>query len=49
MVAVDRTVEPNPATAELYNQLFEVFRFCYETAAQGGLYDAIYELQRKYF
>ena len=49
MVAVDRTVEPNPATADLYNQLFEVFRFCYETAAQGGLYDAIYELQRKYF
>jgi xylulokinase len=49
MVAVDRMVEPNPATADLYNQLFEVFRFCYETAAQGGLYDAIYELQRKYF
>ena len=49
MVAVDRMVEPNPATADLYNQLFDVFRFCYETAAHGGIYDAIYKLQRKYF
>jgi len=49
MVAVDRTVEPDPATDDIYNQLFEVFRFCYEIAAQAGLYDAIYELQRKYF
>jgi xylulokinase len=49
MVAVDRTVEPDPATADVYSQLFEVFRFCYEIAAKAGLYDAIYELQRKYF
>jgi len=49
MVAVDRTVEPDPATADLYTQLFEVFRFCYEGAARGGLYNAIYELQRKFF
>lgn len=49
MVAVDRMVEPNPATADIYNQLFEVFRLCYEASARGGLYDAIYKLQRKYF
>jgi xylulokinase len=49
MVAVDQTVEPDPATADIYGRLFEVFRFCYETAAKGGLYEAIYEFQRKYF
>ena len=49
MVKVGRTVEPDPATADIYTQLFEVFRFCYETAAQAGLYKAIYEFQRKYF
>ena len=49
MVAVDRTVEPNPATADIYTQLFEVFRLCYEIASQAGLYTAIYELQRRFF
>jgi xylulokinase len=49
MVAVGRTVEPDPSTAEIYSRLFELFRFCYETAAQAGLYEAIYEFQRKYF
>jgi xylulokinase len=49
MVAVDRTIEPDPTTADIYSQLFEVFRFCYEAAAQAGLYNAIYELQRRYF
>jgi xylulokinase len=49
MVRVDRTVEPDPGTAEIYSQLFEVFRFCYEKTAQAGLYEAIYEFQRKYF
>ena len=49
MVKVGRTVEPDPATADIYSQLFEVFRFCYETAAHAGLYKAIYEFQRKYF
>ena len=48
MVKVGRTVEPDPATADIYTQLFEVFRFCYETAAQAGLYKAIYEFS-KYF
>jgi xylulokinase len=49
MVAVGRTVEPDPSTAEIYSRLFELFRFCYETAAQAGLYEAVYEFQRKYF
>ena len=49
MVAVDRTVEPDPATADIYSQLFEVFRLCYEIASQAGLYSAIYELQRRFF
>ena len=49
MVAVGRTVEPDPSTAEIYSRLFELFRFCYETAAQAGIYEAVYEFQRKYF
>jgi xylulokinase len=49
MVVVDRTVEPDPATAEIYASLFEVFRICYETAAQGGIYEAIYQFQHQYF
>ncbi len=49
MVAVSRTVEPDPATADIYGRLFELFRFCYEAAAQAGLYGAIYEFQHNYF
>lgn len=49
MVAVSRTVEPEAATADIYGRLFELFRFCYEAAAQAGLYEAIYEFQHNYF
>jgi len=49
MVAVERTVEPDPATADVYSQLFEVFRLCYEMASQAGIYSAIYDLQRRFF
>jgi ribulose kinase len=33
MVKVGRTVEPDPATADIYTQLFEIFRFCYDRRA----------------
>jgi hypothetical protein len=49
MVAVDRTVEPDPATADIYGEIFNVFRLCYESASQAGIYSAIYELQRRFF
>ena len=49
MVAVSRTVEPDPATADIYGRLFELFRFCYEATAQAGLYGAIYEFQHNCF
>jgi xylulokinase len=49
MVAASRIVEPNRATAEIYAELFEIFRQAYETAAAGGVHRRIYEFQRRHF
>jgi hypothetical protein len=49
MVAVDRTIEPQNETADVYRDLFEIFRLAYETNAQSGVYSAIYEFQRRFF
>jgi len=49
MVAVDRTIEPQNETADVYRDLFEIFRLAYETNAQSGVYSAIYEFQGRFF
>jgi hypothetical protein len=49
MVAVSHAVEPDGATADVYAELFEIFRLAYETAAARGVYRRIYEFQRRYF
>jgi xylulokinase len=49
MVAIRRIVEPDQATANLYAELFEIFRLAYESSAAAGIYRRIYEFQRRYF
>lgn len=49
MVTIDRTVEPDGKTGNLYQELFEIFRLAYETSARTGVYRAVYEFQREYF
>ena len=49
MVAVGDVVGPDAATANVYAELFEIFRLAYETAAAAGVYRRIYEFQRRYF
>lgn len=49
MVAISHTVEPDQATRGIYAELFDIFRLAYETMAGGGVYDRLYELQRRYF
>jgi xylulokinase len=49
MVAVSHTVEPDKATAQVYADLFGIFRLAYEVAAAGGVYRRLYDFQRTYF
>ena len=49
MVTVDRTIEPRDETASVYADLFEIFRMAYETNARSGMYDRIYDFQRRFF
>ena len=49
MTAVERTVEPRSETAEVYDNLFEIFRLAYESNARSGVYSAIYDFQERFF
>jgi xylulokinase len=49
MVQVNHTVEPDAATADIYGELFELFRLAYVAAAEAGVYRRIYEFQRRFF
>ncbi len=49
MVAIDHTIYPDDETADLYQDLFEVFRAAYEANARSGVYRSIYEFQQRYF
>ncbi|HEX8012326.1 MAG TPA: FGGY family carbohydrate kinase [Casimicrobiaceae bacterium] len=49
MVHVSHTVEPEPATATIYGELFEIFRLAYVAGAKAGVYQRIYDFQRRFF
>lgn len=49
MVHVSHTVVPQPQTAAIYGELFEIFRLAYVAAAEAGVYRRIYEFQRRFF
>ena len=49
MVVVGHTVDPDGQAANVYQDLFEVFRQAYEAQAQSGVYQAIYQFQQRYF
>jgi xylulokinase len=49
MVAVNRTIDPQSETADVYRDLFEIFRLAYETNAESGVYGSIYDFQQRFF
>jgi xylulokinase len=49
MVAIDHTIDPDRQTANVYQDLFELFRQAYEAQTQSGVYKAIYRFQQRYF
>jgi xylulokinase len=47
MVGIETVVEPSPALRPLYDELFAVFKMAYERAAEAGIYERIYDYQRR--
>ena len=48
MVAVDKTYEPNPQNAALYNELYAIYCQAYEGLAEKGVFDALAKIQERF-
>jgi xylulokinase len=48
MVAVDKTYEPNPQNAALYNELYAIYCQAYEGLAEKGVFDALARIQERF-
>ncbi len=48
MVAVDRTYEPNPKNAALYEELYGIYCKAYEGLAGKGVFDALAKIQERF-
>ena len=48
MVAVDKTYEPNPQNAALYDELYAIYCQAYEALDEKGVYDALAKIQERY-
>jgi xylulokinase len=48
MVNIEAHYEPDPATHEVYNEVFDIFRNIYSSLAEGGVYEQIAEFQKEH-
>ena len=48
MVAVDKSYEPNPQNAALYDELYAIYCQAYAGLAEKGVFDALAKIQERF-